>query len=99
MAPAAAPKATTGKKYTLAEVEKHNSQEDVWIIINNKVYDCTEYLELHPGGVDSIMINGGADATEDFVAIHSTKATKMLEKYYIGDLDKASAIGKSEGVD
>ena len=35
-------------------------------------------------------MNGGIDATEDFVAIHSTKATKMLEKYYIGDLDKSS---------
>jgi nitrate reductase (NAD(P)H) len=94
--PAAAPKASVGKKYTLAEVEKHNTQEDVWIIINNKVYDCTEYLDLHPGGVDSIMINGGADATEDFVAIHSTKATKMLEKYYIGDLDKASVVGTTK---
>eukprot|EP00978_Attheya_sp_CCMP212_P046389 scaffold389736_cov55-Attheya_sp.AAC.1 len=75
------------KTFTLAEVEKHNTEEDVWIVVNNKVYDCTEYLELHPGGVDSITINAGADATEDFVAIHSTKATKMLEKFYIGDLE------------
>jgi nitrate reductase (NAD(P)H) len=87
--PAAAPK-TVGKKFTMAEVEKHNHEEDVWIVVNGKVYDCTEYLELHPGGVDSITINAGGDATEDFTAIHSTKATKMLERYYIGDLDKSS---------
>jgi nitrate reductase (NAD(P)H) len=87
--PAAAPK-TTDKKFTMAEVEKHNHEHDAWIIINDKVYDCTEYLELHPGGVDSITINAGGDATEDFVAIHSMKATKMLERYYIGDLDKSS---------
>mmetsp|Transcript_218 Transcript_218/g.337 ORF Transcript_218/g.337 Transcript_218/m.337 type:complete len:894 (+) Transcript_218:112-2793(+) len=78
------------KKYTLQEVEKHNTEHDCWIIVKNRVYDCTQYLELHPGGVDSIMINAGMDATEDFVAIHSTKATKMLEKYYIGDLDTGS---------
>ncbi|KAL3914687.1 MAG: hypothetical protein SGILL_006003 [Bacillariaceae sp.] len=78
------------KVYTMAEIEKHNTEEDVWIVVNNKVYDCTEYLELHPGGIDSITINAGADATEDFVAIHSAKATKMLEKYYIGDLDTSS---------
>ena len=90
-APAAAPKDVKGKKYTLSEIAKHNTEEDVWIIVNNRVYDCTEYLELHPGGVESITINAGADATEDFEAIHSQKAHKMLEKYYIGDVDTNSA--------
>jgi nitrate reductase (NAD(P)H) len=68
------------------------------IIVNNEVYDCTEYLELHPGGMDSIMINAGGDATEDFTAIHSTKATKMLKRYYIGDLDTSSVNKKSAEV-
>eukprot|EP00563_Minutocellus_polymorphus_P004575 CAMPEP_0181028856 /NCGR_PEP_ID=MMETSP1070-20121207/4888_1 /TAXON_ID=265543 /ORGANISM="Minutocellus polymorphus, Strain NH13" /LENGTH=889 /DNA_ID=CAMNT_0023106127 /DNA_START=22 /DNA_END=2692 /DNA_ORIENTATION=- len=84
------PKDDKTKVFTMEEVEKHTTEEDVWIVVNNKVYDCTEYLELHPGGVDSITINAGADATEDFTAIHSLKATKMLERYYIGDLDTKS---------
>lgn len=88
--PARDPKAGGKNLFTMEEIEKHNSEEDVWIIVNDRVYDCTEYLELHPGGADSILINAGADSTEDFVAIHSTKATKMLEKFYIGDLDKGS---------
>ena len=75
---------------TTEEVNKHNTEHDAWIVVKNKVYDCTEYLELHPGGADSILINAGEDSTEDFVAIHSTKATKMLEKFYIGDLDTSS---------
>ena len=46
------------------------------------------------------MINAGMDATEDFVAIHSMKATKMLEKYYIGDLDTgATEIEKKVSAD
>lgn len=89
-APAAAPRKAGTKKFTLQEVEQHNTEEDCWIVVNDRVYDATEYLELHPGGVDSITINAGADSTDDFVAIHSRKATKMLEKYYIGDLDKTS---------
>jgi len=79
-----------GKVFTMEEIAKHNTEHDCWIIVNDKVYDCTDYMDLHPGGIDSILINGGADSTEDFVAIHSSKATKMLEKFYIGDLDKAS---------
>jgi nitrate reductase (NAD(P)H) len=87
---AAEPAKAGRKMFTLAEVEKHNTEEDCWIIVKDRVYDATEYLEMHPGGVDSITINAGVDATEDFVAIHSAKATKMLEKYYIGDLDTSS---------
>jgi len=96
--PAAEPK--DGKKiFTMAEVAKHNTEEDVWIVVNDKVYDCTDYLELHPGGVDSIIINAGEDSTEDFVAIHSMKATKMLDRYYIGDLDTKSVSAKKDDVD
>ncbi len=71
---------------TMEEVNKHNKNDDVWIVVNKKVYDCTDYLNMHPGGADSILINAGEDCTEDFTAIHSIKATKMLDKYYIGDL-------------
>ena len=74
----------------MAEVRKHNREEDVWIVVKGKVYDCTEYLDLHPGAAVSILINAGEDSTEDVVAIHSTKATKMLNKFYVGDLDLAT---------
>jgi len=106
--PAAAPVKSEKKDgvrlYTIEEVEQHNTEDDVWIVVNDKVYDCTEYLELHPGGADSILINAGDDSTEDFVAIHSTKATKMLEKFYIGDLDtkaskKAEVKSTEENID
>lgn len=98
-APAPSPSEPSVRKYTLEEIRKHNTEHDVWIIVKDRVYDCTEYLELHPGGIDSIVLNGGTDATEDFVAIHSSKATKMLEKYYIGDVDKSSLADKKEDED
>ena len=62
----------------------------MWVVVNQMVYDCTEYLDLHPGGADSILINAGEDATEDFKAIHSAMSTKMLEKFYTDDLDPSS---------
>lgn len=33
------------KYYRLSEVEKQNTFKSTWIIINNKVYDVTQFLE------------------------------------------------------
>ena len=86
-APTAKPSAGAGKLFGMAEIKKHNLEHDLWIVINNKVYEVHDYLDLHPGGIESITMNGGLDCTEDFVAIHSKKATKMLDKYHIGHVD------------
>jgi nitrate reductase (NAD(P)H) len=63
------------KGISMMEVRKHNREEDVWIVVKGKVYDCTEYLDLHPGSADSILINAGEDSTDNFVTIHYIKAT------------------------
>lgn len=31
--------------YTLDEIQKHNTSKSTWIIIHNKVYDVTKFLE------------------------------------------------------
>jgi cytochrome b involved in lipid metabolism len=51
-----------------------------------QVYDATPFLKAHPGGGDSILIVAGTDATEEFNAIHSSKAKAQLLEYCIGDL-------------
>ncbi|KAF8404170.1 hypothetical protein HHK36_009050 [Tetracentron sinense] len=77
---------TSSKMYSMSEVKKHNSAESAWIIVHGHVYDCTGFLKLHPGGTDSILINAGTDCSEEFDAIHSDKAKKLLEDYRIGEL-------------
>ncbi|XP_024387212.1 nitrate reductase [NADH] [Physcomitrium patens] len=79
------------RQIPVSEVRKHQTEESCWIIVRNKVYDCTPFLNDHPGGADSILINGGMDSTEEFDAIHSAKAQTMLEEYYIGDLSASTA--------
>ena len=88
-APASAP-ATKGI-FTMEEIAKHNTEESAWFVHDGKVYDATSYLEDHPGGAESILISAGQDATEEFDAIHSTKARGLLEKYYIGDVGAANS--------
>ncbi|KAJ3083061.1 hypothetical protein HK102_001279 [Quaeritorhiza haematococci] len=72
--------------FTPEEVDKHTSAKSCWIIHDNRVYDPTPFLKDHPGGAESILMNAGTDATEEFDAIHSQKAHELLEKYYIGDV-------------
>lgn len=72
--------------YTADMVSKHSMEDDCWIIHGGKVYDCTKFLQEHPGGADSVIMNAGEDCTEDFDTIHSAKAREMLVKYYIGEL-------------
>lgn len=77
---------TTSKMFSMSEVKKHNSAESAWIVVHGHVYDTTRFLKDHPGGSDSILINAGTDCTEEFDAIHSDKAKKLLEDFRIGEL-------------
>ncbi|KAJ5476075.1 Cytochrome b5 [Penicillium sp. IBT 31633x] len=73
--------------YTLAEVQKHNKPDDVWIILHNKIYDVTKYLQDHPGGSAILIEVAGTDATEAFEETgHSDEARDELAQYLVGDL-------------
>ena len=74
---------------SLEEVSYHCSREDGWMVIYDKVYDVTEYLERgrHPGGEDVMMEYLGYDATMAFRGVgHSRAVSRMLEKYLVGIL-------------
>ncbi|CAB1339428.1 unnamed protein product [Coregonus sp. 'balchen'] len=75
------------KYYTLEEIKAHNMSKDTWIIIHDKVYNVTSFLEEHPGGEEVLVEQAGADATESFEDVgHSTDAREMLIQYYVGEL-------------
>uniref|UniRef100_A0A183CQM8 Inositol hexakisphosphate and diphosphoinositol-pentakisphosphate kinase n=1 Tax=Globodera pallida TaxID=36090 RepID=A0A183CQM8_GLOPA len=52
------------------ELSRHNTERDCWILLFDMVYDLTQYLEFHPGGVPELMRAAGTDATELFTEIH-----------------------------
>jgi predicted heme/steroid binding protein len=81
------------KMYTMDEVKKHDTAEDLWMIIYNKVYDVTDFAKDHPGGVEVLYDCGGADATEAFDDVaHSDNAFNMLEPYLIGKIVNSQQV-------
>jgi cytochrome b involved in lipid metabolism len=46
---------------SLAEIFQHNTKESLWIMIDRKVYDVTNFK--HPGGKTPLLNNAGQDAT------------------------------------
>ncbi|EWS74322.1 cytochrome b5-like heme/steroid-binding domain protein (macronuclear) [Tetrahymena thermophila SB210] len=78
------------QEFTLEEVQKHNKMQDLWVVLDQNVYDLTEYQFIHPGRPDSIHPYAGKDATEKFNSInkHTEGARKFRENYKIGILKK-----------
>lgn len=76
------------KAYSKAEVALHNKRTDCWIIIKDKVFDVTSYVEEHPGG-DAILAHAGDDSTEGFYGPqHATRVFEMIDDFCIGELEK-----------
>lgn len=76
-----------GKTYKRAEVAVHNTEQDLWMIIEGKVYNVTPFVDEHPGGVDTLLGVAGDDGTSEFKSVgHSDSAKEMLQKYYVGDV-------------
>ncbi|KAG0226975.1 hypothetical protein BGW42_003262 [Actinomortierella wolfii] len=77
-APAPADKPRKLPEISAAEVAKHNTEQDCWVIVNGQVLDVTKFLPDHPGGKKAILIYAGRDATAEFNMLHKPD---VVEKY------------------
>lgn len=70
------------KQFTRAEIEKHTTQDDCWIVVDGKVYDATSVLSWHPGGAGAILSHAGKvhqGTTDEFSSIHDDFAYQKLK--------------------
>lgn len=49
--------------FTWNEVKRHNSKNDLWIVIDGYVYDITNFQKKHPGGSKVVNFYSGQDAS------------------------------------
>lgn len=77
--------------YTMAEVARHNTTEDCWMVIESQVYDFSNYIPKHPAPA-VVMANWcGKEATQGMKTKgygnnHSQTAWEMMAGYQIGIL-------------
>jgi sulfite reductase alpha subunit-like flavoprotein/pSer/pThr/pTyr-binding forkhead associated (FHA) protein len=87
--------------YNASDVALHNDDEHgYWMIIDGRVYDVTEFAQLHPGGAKIIREYTGMDATQPYQKIlHSVnpEVDSMLGMYEIGKIRRLN-FGAAWGV-
>jgi cytochrome b involved in lipid metabolism len=66
------------KEFTMEEVAKHNTEDDLWVVVKGVVMDLTGWLDEHPGGPQAIKNFMGRDATEEFEMLHDDE---VIPKY------------------
>lgn len=83
---------STTAALTSSELALHNGSNDCWLLINGNVYDVTNYLSHHPGGLAAIAPFCGKNASIAFrtrggTGGHSVAAKQLLETFKLGPLE------------
>lgn len=72
--------------YRKADLENHNKEGGLWIIIKGKIYDVHDFRARAPCGADVLTRYAGRDATRAFEAAnHSKEAKDMLSSLFVGN--------------
>lgn len=45
------------RKVSATEILQHAREDDIWIVVNGRVYDVTAFTPAHPGGSESKLID------------------------------------------
>lgn len=89
----------TNKRLTREEVAKNNTDESLWMIIDHKVYDLTDFVDAHPGGNVVLQQVAGQDATEAFYNLHRHEVLQKYADLCIGTIEgeKSEVIDQRPG--
>ncbi|CAC9892196.1 unnamed protein product [Aureobasidium pullulans] len=74
--------------FSKEDVQSHNKADNLWIIVDEDVYDLTKFQEEHPGGKKILQRVAGKDASKQFWKYHNEGILKKYQKQLqVGSLD------------
>lgn len=93
----AAAAAESLKQFAFEEVKQHSNRASCWLVIHDRVYDVTPFLNEHPGGEEVLLEQGGKIASDAFEDVgHSRDARQLMNKYLVGELVDADKREKNK---
>ena len=76
------------KSFSIAEVASHKTKDDLWLIVDEDVYDLTKFQNEHPGGAKILTRVAGKDASKQFWKYHNEGILKKYQaQLQVGSLD------------
>ena len=75
------------KTFTWEEVAKHNTETDLWVVIDDEIFDISKFVKFHPGGVAALLPYAGKEATEAFYGLHRIEVLKKYIRFRIGKIE------------
>ncbi|PVI03276.1 acyl-CoA dehydrogenase family protein [Periconia macrospinosa] len=72
---------------TREAVATHNKPDDLWCVIDHKVYDLSEFVDAHPGGSVVLEQVAGTDATKAFYNLHRQEVLEKYQSLCIGTIE------------
>ncbi|KJY02395.1 cytochrome b5 like protein [Zymoseptoria brevis] len=83
------------KEFTYSDVSEHTTKKDLYMVVHDKVYDASSFVDEHPGGEEVMLDVGGQDATEAFEDVgHSDEAREILDGLLVGNLKRVEGDPK-----
>jgi len=77
------------QELSYSDVSSHSTKKDLYVVIHDKVYNVSSFVDEHPGGEEVLLDVGGQDATEAFEDVgHSDEAREILNGLLIGTLKR-----------
>ena len=70
--------AAMSQSFSVQDVAKHNSEKDLYIIVDNDVYNMSDFLSSHPGGKKIVLRVAGQDASKQFWKYHNAAILKKV---------------------
>ncbi|KLU90228.1 cytochrome b2 [Magnaporthiopsis poae ATCC 64411] len=82
------------KEVSYDELSQHNTKESCWVVIYDKVWDVTDFLNTHPGGAQIILKHAGSDLTLLYDGAHDKTLVErtLPPDCLIGKCDQEMAV-------